>query len=203
MAKAKLKKKAAPQRASVSQKSLLETAQQIWSAGMGAFTRAQSEGGRLFESLVKEGLNIEHKTRQFATGKVDVARDAVEATVAQVKERAADTWDKLEGVFEDRVSRTLNRLGVPGRDEMKALIERVEELNRAVRKLNADGKAAAKPTVAKKAPAKKSAASSVSRSVDKARQSVAMMAEAAGEAQVAAAEVVKAAVKKARKAIEQ
>jgi poly(hydroxyalkanoate) granule-associated protein len=118
-------------------RSLIDSAQQIWMAGLGAFHRAQDEGGKLFELLVKEGSTLEQKTRRFATGKVDEARGSVEATVANVKERASDTWDRLEKVFEERVSRALGKLGVPGRDEMQALTARVEELNRQVRKLNA------------------------------------------------------------------
>ena len=38
-------------------KSITESAQQIWLAGMGAFNRAQAEGGKLFESLVRDGLS--------------------------------------------------------------------------------------------------------------------------------------------------
>ena len=51
-----------------------------------------------------------------------------------MRERAHDTWDRLEKVFEDRVARALTKLGVPGRDELQALLERVEELNRSIRK---------------------------------------------------------------------
>ena len=156
-AKPKLKKKpqAAAHAASDKAKNLMESAQQIWMAGLGAFGRAQEEGGKLFEGLVREGMTLEQKTRRFATGKVDVARDAVENTVAQVKERASDTWDRLEKVFEDRVSRALGKLGVPGRDEMQALIARVEELNRAVRALGGTPAKAGKR--AAKRPAKKAA----------------------------------------------
>ena len=131
---------------------LVESAQQIWAAGLGALKNAQGQGGKLFETLVKEGMTIEQKTRKFATGKVDEVRDVVETKVEKVKERATDTWDKLEKVFEDRVSRALGKLGVPGRDEMEALVSRVEELSKAVKKLNPQ--AAAAPA-AKKAPAKK------------------------------------------------
>jgi poly(hydroxyalkanoate) granule-associated protein len=132
MNKPKLKKKAhAPAAEAAKGKSLIDSAQQIWMAGLGAFGRAQEEGTKLFEALVKEGLSLEQKTRSFATGKVDEARDAVENTVAQVKERAADTWDRLERVFEERVSRALGRLGVPGRDEMQALLNRVEAQRRS------------------------------------------------------------------------
>ena len=87
-------------------------------------------------------------------------RDVVETKVEKVKERASDTWDKLEKVFEDRVARALGKLGVPGRDEMEALVSRVEELSKSVKKLNPQ---AAAPVAAKKAPAKKAAAKTATR----------------------------------------
>src|SRR5690606_116995 len=112
MAKFKSAAKARPSAKSENvQRSIMDSAQQIWLAGMGAFGRAQEEGTRLFESLVKEGSTLELKTRKLATGKVDAVRDAVENRVGAVKERAADTWDRLEKVFEDRVQRALTRLG--------------------------------------------------------------------------------------------
>lgn len=122
-------------------RSITESAQQIWLAGMGAFTRAQAEGSRLFESLVRDGLSLEQSARRFASVRADVVRDAVEGTVGQARERAADTWDKLEKVFEERVQRALVRLGVPSREDLAALSERVERLTAQLRQ----GGSAAKP----------------------------------------------------------
>ena len=138
-------------------RSLAGSAQQVWSAGVGAFARAQTEGTRLFEALVKEGMNLERNTRKLTVAKVDAMRDAVEEHVGNARERAVDTWDKLEKVFEDRVQRSLTRLGVPGREEIAALIDRVDQLNRELRKLSG-------VPVAKAAPAKKSAAKKASAS---------------------------------------
>ena len=115
-------------------KSITESAQQIWLAGMGAFNRAQAEGGKLFESLVRDGLSLEQTARSFAGARANVVRDAVEDRVDQARERATDTWDKLEKVFEERVQRALVKLGVPGRDDLNALTERVERLTDALRK---------------------------------------------------------------------
>jgi poly(hydroxyalkanoate) granule-associated protein len=124
-------------------RSIMDSAQHIWLAGMGAFHRAQAEGTRMFEGLVSEGMNIEKRTRNLATGRVDAVRDAVESRVGQVKERANDTWDRLEKVFEERVQRALVRLGVPGRDDLQALIERVDRLNAELRRLSAKPAASA------------------------------------------------------------
>ena len=139
MAKAKLKSRPAAKAVDagkVSGKSIMESAQQIWLAGLGAFAKAQGEGSRLFETLIKEGAGLEKKTRQIATGTVGEVRGAVESGVSQVRERTQETWDKLEQVFENRVSRALGKLGVPGRKELDELAKRVEDLNREVRKLD-------------------------------------------------------------------
>ena len=141
-------------------KNLGESAQQVWLAGVDAFGRAQAEGSKLFETLVKEGISVEQLTRKVAGGKVGAVRDAVESTVGQARERASDTWDRLEKVFEERVQRALRRLEVPSREDLSALIDRVDSLNGQLRKLGgaptprksaAKKAAAAKKTVAKKA----------------------------------------------------
>ncbi|TWT23535.1 phasin family protein [Luteimonas marina] len=136
-------------------KSLSESAQQIWLAGVGAFGRAQAEGTKLFEGLVKEGLNLEKTARSFAGKRADVVRDAVENRVDQARERATDTWDRLEKVFEERVQKALVKLGVPGREDLKDLVGRVDTLTAELRRQRG-GKATRKPA-AKKASAKKAA----------------------------------------------
>ena len=147
-------------------KSITESAQQIWLAGMGAFNRAQAEGGKLFESLVRDGLSLEQTARKFTGTRADFVRDAVEGKVGQARERAADTWDKLEKVFEDRVQRALVKLGVPGRDDLNGLTQRVERLTEELRKANGGSapkaakapRKAAAPAAAKAAKAPRKAA---------------------------------------------
>jgi len=138
-------------------KTITESAQQIWLAGMGAFNRAQSEGGKLFESLVRDGVSLEQSARKFAGTRADMVRDVVEDRVGQARERAADTWDKLEKVFEDRVQRALVTLGVPSREDLNALTARVERLTAELRKGNGSAPKAArsprKPASAKAASA--------------------------------------------------
>ncbi|MCF7220567.1 phasin family protein [Marilutibacter chinensis] len=130
-------------------KGISESAQQIWLAGMGAFARAQAEGTKLFEGLVKEGLGLEKSARKFAgdlaTSQADAVRDAVENRVGQARERAADTWDRLEKVFEERVQRALVKLGVPGRDDLADLSRRVEALTAELRR-QGGGKTAKAPS---------------------------------------------------------
>ena len=143
-----------------------ESAHQIWLAGLGAFAKAQEEGNKVFDALVKEGESIQARTRKVADEKI-----------AEVAGRAAGTWDRLETVFEERVARALGTLGVPTKKDIERLSKRVAELTAAVGELT-EGKsapaakavpsatlaaaarkapAAKKAPVAKKAPAKKAA----------------------------------------------
>lgn len=155
MAKPRLKTRSKPQQAAHDargvSKTVMDSAQQIWLAGLGAFAKAQEEGSKLFEALVKEGTALDARTRKFTEAKVNEARGNVESTLGQVRERSQETWDKLEKVFEDRVARALGRLGIPDHQELNTLNRRVEELSREVRKLGVKPAAAKRPAAKKRA----------------------------------------------------
>lgn len=146
-----------------------ESAQQIWLAGLGAFSRAQEEGGKVFEALVKEGLNLQRKTQTVAEEKISEATSRMTSMATDIGSKAAGQWDKLENIFEDRVAKALNKLGVPSAKDVDALMARIDELNASVQKLSgktAATKSAAKPAAkpaakapaAKRSPARKKAA---------------------------------------------
>ena len=131
-----------------------ESAQQIWLAGLGAFSKAQEEGGKVFEALVKEGLTIQRKTQAVAEEKITEATSRVTTMASDIGSKAQGQWDKLENIFEDRVAKALAKLGVPSARDLDALSARVDALAKSSKAASA--KAAAKP--AAKAPAKKAAA---------------------------------------------
>ncbi|MDR3389858.1 MAG: phasin family protein [Rudaea sp.] len=193
-AKAKPKLKASPAAATaheskaVAGKSIMESAQHIWLAGLGAFAKAQGEGSKLFDALVKQGSSLEQQTRKIATGKVEEVRGAVESSVSQVRERTQETWDRLEQVFESRVSHALSKLGVPGRKELDELLARVDELNREVKKLNGS------------AP-KTSLGRVMSNTVRRARDDLSDLARELEEAQLAAKSSAKRTIAKVKKTI--
>ena len=143
--------------------SVKDSAQQIWQAGLGAFTRAQAEGSKAFESLVKEGVSIQRKTQAVAEERISEATNKMSSMATDITSKASGQWDKLENIFEERVAKALNKLGVPSAKDVNDLIARIDDLNKAVQKLSAKApaaKAAApavapKAKVAAKAPAKK------------------------------------------------
>jgi poly(hydroxyalkanoate) granule-associated protein len=127
-------------------KTVRDSAQQIWLAGLGAFAKAQAEGSKVFDALVKEGQTINSRTRKVAESKVGGMTTTLGKMARKATNQATGSWDKLEQVFEDRVARALNRIGVPTNKDINNLAKRVEELTASVQKLT---RAPAKP--AKKA----------------------------------------------------
>ncbi|MDS4031018.1 MAG: phasin family protein [Candidatus Contendobacter sp.] len=104
--------------------SVRESAHLIWLAGLGAFTKVSAEGGKLFEALVKEGEKVEKRTREVATN----ATVAVREQTGEARGRVVETWDKVEQIFEDRLARVLGPLGIPSREDLRELTQRIDAL---------------------------------------------------------------------------
>ena len=149
-----------------------ESAQQIWLAGLGAFSKAQEEGGKVFDALVREGVSIQKRTQNVAEEKLSEATSRMASMASDLSNKASGQWDKLETIFEERVSRALKKLGVPAARDIDDLVDRIEELQRTVASLQGGGAArkggkaavagaakrpSAKAAARKRAPARKAA----------------------------------------------
>ncbi|NHZ42081.1 phasin family protein [Massilia aquatica] len=138
------------------------SAHQIWQAGLGAFAKAQEEGSRVFSKLVQEGNDLQKRTRSMAEDKAGGVAEGAASVAELVARQASGSWDKMEQVFEDRVTRALAGMGVPTQEQFKALASRVEELSKQVAELSgkpAPAAAAARSAAktASRAPAKPAA----------------------------------------------
>ena len=128
--------------------SIKDSAQQIWLAGLGAFAKAQGEGSKVFDTLMKEGATLHRKTSSVAEEKLGDMAGKVSAMAGEVGHKATAQWDKLESIFEERTARAMNKLGVPTAKDVAALAERVDALAAAVGRLGKaemPAKAAVKP----------------------------------------------------------
>lgn len=103
-----------------------DSARQIWLAGLGAYNKAEEDAGKIFDKLVKEGEEIEHMTRGVVEKRIKVVEDTVEG----VKEKANGTIGKLESVFDQRVSKALQKMGIPTRAEIKELEAQIAALKK-------------------------------------------------------------------------
>lgn len=127
-----------------------DSAQQIWLAGLGAFAKAQGEGTKVFETLIKEGASLHRKTQAAAEERIGDVAEKMTAMAGDVGQKANAHWDKLESIFEERTARAMGRLGVPTAKDVAALVQRVDALAAAVDRLEKAARPSAKPT--RKAP---------------------------------------------------
>lgn len=180
-------KKSSPQLSSA----VKDSAQQIWLAGLGAFAKAQEEGSKVFDALVKEGMSIQRKTQSVAEEKITEATSRMSDMASDIQSKAGNRWDKLENIFEERVAKALSKLGVPSAKEVNALAARVDHLDKTMMKMH--GPAAAAQSGAQ--PAAKSAPKTAAKSAAK----TAATPKTPPTAKVAAKRAPRPAVKRAAK----
>lgn len=174
------------------------SAQQIWQAGLGAFAKAQEEGGRVFSRLVKEGTQFQ----QRAESKVAGVSDSVGKLADGVGKQASGSWDKLEQVFEERVARALATIGVPTRHEIGALHAKIDALQQQVLVLSAKPAAAkAIPKAVPKAASKATARPAVKAAAEPAAKAPAAKVAAKPASKTAAQTATQTAAKAAPKSV--
>ncbi|HKS14758.1 MAG TPA: phasin family protein [Pseudomonas sp.] len=140
----------------------------IWLAGLGIYSKIDEDGSKLFDSLVKDGEKAEKQAKNAAESAKDTAR-AGTSRVSEVKERALGKWGELEEAFDKRLNSAISRLGVPSRNEIKALHQQVDTLTKQIERLTG---ASVKPVssrsvAASKATATRSTAKPLAKAVTK------------------------------------
>lgn len=138
--------------------SVADAVQQIWLAGMGALARAQKDGPKAFEKLIRDGVAFVEDRRTSAEELIGHALATAQATVgkrmAETRDTAAQTWGELEVLFQKRVEKVLHQSGIPTSAEIRALARRIDQLSAHVEAL---AKARPAPRKAAKKVAKKAA----------------------------------------------
>ena len=96
---------------------------QIWLAGLGAFSKAEEEGSKMFESLVQTGAELEEKSTDLLGFKEGQQIEKSRGTVI-------GTRDKLEKLIDYGVHQSLNRLGLATVKDLQKLELLVLELHK-------------------------------------------------------------------------
>ena len=96
-----------------------DSAQQIWLAGMGAFAKAQAEGGKVFEALVKEGVSLQRKTQAVAEEKLGDVTGKMSSMASEVTSKA--------GAFIDFLTEVLDTGGLMQRPEDSIPVEKLND----------------------------------------------------------------------------
>lgn len=126
---------------------VMDSAQQIWLAGLGALSRTQQEGGKFFDALVEEGVRIQEKTHAYAQEQMKQARDQTTPWIEAARKRTTAAMGKLEQAFDERIARAMKRMNIPNHSDIQELSARIDAL---ARELRGSRTAKAKPRTATK-----------------------------------------------------
>lgn len=136
-----------------------ELGRDLWMAGLGAVVTVEEEGtkfyetltntstkrlaglqdeaARLFDDLVKRGEKAERRGREQITERVEVVKKEMAAVREGVTARPRKLAEKIEQTVAESVEKTLERLDVPTRTEVRTLTKTVERLTEQVAQLAA------------------------------------------------------------------
>lgn len=117
------------------QDDLKESAHRIWLAGLGALAAAGEEGAKAFSRLVDRGREMESRSKDDIKAQADKAKEQFD----KAKDKAEGQWEEWSDKLDEVLTRSLHRLGVPTRDEIRTLTQRVEELTSKVEGLKPRG----------------------------------------------------------------
>jgi poly(hydroxyalkanoate) granule-associated protein len=110
------------------QEDLKESAYRVWLAGLGALAAAGEEGAKAFNRLVDRGREAEGRSKDDFKAQADKAKEQFD----KAKGKAGEQWEEWSEKLDEVLTRSLHRLGVPTRDEIRTLTQRVEELTAKV-----------------------------------------------------------------------
>lgn len=114
------------------------SAHQIWLAALGAYAKAEEEGVKVIESLIKEGEEVESRAADVKTealAKTSDLRERANQSLEGVRAKLNESLEKVESYVEQGVETVVNFLGMPSKSDVDTLIKKVEELNKSVKAL--------------------------------------------------------------------
>lgn len=117
---------------------LKQSASQIWLAGLGAYSKAEEEGNKLFDTLVREGESAKDLLESIIDKPLSFYQEAlgdVRECVEEVKDKAVGSWDRIEKAFDERVANALHRLNIPTRQDVADLAKQVMQCKAELRQM--------------------------------------------------------------------
>ena len=143
--------------------SILDAANKIWVAGLGAVHTAEKEGSKLFKSLVDKGTDFQALRKEISQKQLDKIGQIVKGGVGSVRGKIEDITQQQEGVWdklkiEQTIASVMKTFGVATKKEMDSLNRKIDTLSKAVNEMKAAPKKAPAKKAAPKAAASKKAA---------------------------------------------
>lgn len=136
-------------------KAIADSAHKIWLAGLGAFAKAQAEGTRAFEQLMRDGAALEQQTRKYTKTRLDEMRDRFEKTTERLRKTGESSMERMQSLIDERIAKAVERMAVPTREELDQIMDDMTRLNRRIYGTDEAPATSAKPAAKRAAPSAK------------------------------------------------
>lgn len=108
--------------------SAVETAHRVALAGVGAAGEAADAGAKVFDRLVARGEKVETQGKESLSGWRDKAEEKVQQVRSAAEKGIEQTRAKARTGIDEHLERRLEKLGVPGKADLEAVIERLSAI---------------------------------------------------------------------------
>ncbi len=108
--------------------SAVETAHRVALAGVGAAGEAADAGAKVFDRLVARGEKAESQGKESLSGWRDKAEEKVQQVRSAAEKGIEQTRTKARTGIDEHLERRLEKLGVPGKADLEAVIERLSAI---------------------------------------------------------------------------
>lgn len=108
--------------------STLDKAHKVALAGVGVAGEAVDAGAKVFDRLVERGEKVESQGRESVSGWRDKAEEKVQRVRSAAEKGFEQTKSKARAGVDEHLERRIERLGVPGKADFEAVIERLSAI---------------------------------------------------------------------------
>jgi len=105
--------------------SAVDKAHKVALAGVGAAGEAADAGAKVFDRLVARGEKVESQSRESLSGWRDKAEEKVQQVRSAAGKGIEQTKAKARTGIDEHLERRIEKLGVPGKADLEAVIERL------------------------------------------------------------------------------
>jgi poly(hydroxyalkanoate) granule-associated protein len=110
-----------------------DKARALWLAGLGAVSIAQKRGGELVSGLIAEGHDFQTRANKLAQKLTSNAREQANSALAPFRAGFKRNVRKLGTALQDGMAGVLARLGIPSKNDIEALTQRVTALSKQLK----------------------------------------------------------------------
>jgi poly(hydroxyalkanoate) granule-associated protein len=120
--------------------SLVDAANKVWAAGLGALRTAEDRGAKLFKQLLEKGEDFQAEHRKSSQKQIDKIGEIVKGGLGSVKGKLDDITFQKEGLWdkigmEEAFRSVMKTFGVATNKEIDVLKKKIDALTKAVNEM--------------------------------------------------------------------